>query len=397
MPFFGDSAAGGPPPAVPVSAPVPERGASEGNGGAHGGGNAGARAGGSAAGRAGAWLAAHPMPLLFLVLCAVGIRLAGLSLPFVAEEVLTRLCRDTVLALALILPITAGMGLNFALPVGAMAAQGGLLIAACAGLSGGAAVGTALAVALPLAALLGALIGMVLNRVKGREMIVSIVIGLLGSNLYQLLCLGVPGRLIAVANPSVLLSKGSGLRNSVDLEFFRHILRNVGHVTVGGVSFSVGSLVVVLLFAAAVHWLLRSRFGLHARAGADDRDRAALCGIVPDRVRLQAMVLSTVLGACGQLIYIQDLSILNVYTGHLLSDIFAAAALLAGGATLRSATVGQAVLGVLLFHTLFVVSPMAGQNTLSNAAIGEYCRSFIAYGVIALAILLNRRKEGISA
>jgi simple sugar transport system permease protein len=134
------------------------------------------------------------MPLLFLVLCAVGIRLAGLSLPFVAEEVLTRLCRDTVLALALILPITAGMGLNFALPVGAMAAQGGLLIAACAGLSGGAAVGTALAVALPLAALLGALIGTVLNRVKGREMIVSIVIGLLGSNLYQLLCLGVPGR-----------------------------------------------------------------------------------------------------------------------------------------------------------------------------------------------------------
>ncbi len=330
------------------------------------------------------------MPLLFVVLSLVGVSLAEVSFPFVAEEVLTRLSRNSVLALALVIPITAGMGLNFALPVGAMAAQVALLTATCLGLSGAKAISVVLVVALPLAAVLGGLIGQILNRVKGREMIVSIVIGVLGSNIYQLLCLGVPGRIIPVPNTAVLLSKGSGLRNSVDLDFFKHILKDAWQVSIGGVSVSLGSLCMVAIFALLVYAFSRSRFGLHARAVADDRERAALCGITPDEVRLRAMVFSTVLGACGQLIYIQDLSILNVYTGHLMTEVFASAALLAGGATLRRATVGQVFLGLILFHTLFVVSPMAGQNAFENSAIGEYCRSFIAYGVIALAIVINK-------
>ncbi len=330
------------------------------------------------------------MPFLFVALSCLGVYLANLDLPFIAEEVLTRLSRNSVLALALVIPITAGMGLNFALPVGAMAAQVALLTAACLGLAGAKAVGVVLVVTLPLAAMLGWLIGQILNRVKGREMIVSIVIGVLGSNIYQLLCLGAPGRIFSVPNTAVLLSKGSGLRNSVDLDFFKHILKDVWRISVGGVSVSLGSLLVVACFALLVYAFSRSRFGLHATAVADDRGRAALCGLVPDAVRIRAMVFSTVLGACGQLIYIQDLSILNVYTGHLMTEIFASAALLAGGATLRRATVGQVFLGLVLFHILFVVSPMAGQNAFANSAIGEYCRSFIAYGVIALAILLNK-------
>ena len=49
--------------------------------------------------------------------------------------------------------------------------------------------------------------------------------------------------------------------------------------------------------------------------------------------------------------------------------------------------------GVILFHALFVTSPMAGQNLFNNPAVGEYFRSFIAYGVIVIAIIINLKNE----
>jgi len=38
---------------------------------------------------------------------------------------------------------------------------------------------------------------------------------------------------------------------------------------------------------------------------------------------------------------------------------------------------------------LFVISPLAGQNLLGNAQIGEYFRVFVAYGVIGLSLVLH--------
>lgn len=49
---------------------------------------------------------------------------------------------------------------------------------------------------------------------------------------------------------------------------------------------------------------------------------------------------------------------------------------------IAKATNKQAILGVILFHTLFIVSPTAGKNLFNNAQIGEYFRVFVSYGVI---------------
>jgi hypothetical protein len=69
------------------------------------------------------------------------------------------------------------------------------------------------------------------------------------------------------------------------------------------------------------------------------------------------------------------------------------AALLAGGATIKKAKVRNVFIGIVLFHTLFIVSPQAGQNVFSNAALGEYFRSFVAYGTIAFALIMNIKGE----
>lgn len=91
--------------------------------------------------------------------------------------------------------------------------------------------------------------------------------------------------------------------------------------------------------------------------------------------------------------FVQNLGILNVYTGHLNIDVFSASALLVGGATLRKANIRNAFIGLFLFHTLFIVSPLAGQRLFQNAALGEYFRSFLAYGTIVFALVMNLRYE----
>ena len=53
------------------------------------------------------------------------------------------------------------------------------------------------------------------------------------------------------------------------------------------------------------------------------------------------------------------------------------------------ATVGQALLGTVLFHTLFVVSPLAGKALAGDAQIGEFFRVFVAYAVITIALVLH--------
>jgi len=73
--------------------------------------------------------------------------------------------------------------------------------------------------------------------------------------------------------------------------------------------------------------------------------------------------------------------------------MFAIAAILIGGASVSKATNKQALLGVILFHTLFIVSPTAGKNLFNNAQIGEYFRVFVAYGVICVSLALYAWKK----
>ena len=107
-----------------------------------------------------------------------------------------------------------------------------------------------------------------------------------------------------------------------------------------------------------------------------------------DRVRVIAIVISTVLAGWGQLIFVQNMGSFQTYGAHEQVGLYAGAAILVGGASIKKATNGQALLGCILFHLLFIVAPSAGKNLFGDAAIGEYFRVFISYGVIALALVM---------
>lgn len=151
--------------------------------------------------------------------------------------------------------------------------------------------------------------------------------------------------------------------------------------------------IIILLIGFAGYYISHSKLGYHMRAVGESMHTSKMLKIDVDRTRRLSIVVSTVLAALGQLMSIQNLGMVNVYTGHLSSSISSAAALLVGGATFNRANLKNAYIGLLLYHTLFIASPLAGQNLFKNAALGEYFRSFVAYGTIVFAMIVNLKNE----
>ncbi|HPI93546.1 MAG TPA: ABC transporter permease [Deltaproteobacteria bacterium] len=335
----------------------------------------------------------NAVPAVFLVLSGVALYYSDLSPAFVAGEVVTRFIRDGVMVLALVVPVTAGMGLNFAVTVGALAAQVGMVLAVDWGLQGGTGLLAITAMGLALSLVFGCIIGAVLNLVRGKEMIATMIIGFLATGLYQLVFMVGYGTFIKPTNREMMLSRGIGIRNMVDLEPFRNIMDRLWVVQAGPVEIPLFMVLVVLAFACVIAYLMNTPLGQQFKAVGEGYEKARMLGIDADAVRVKAIVLSTVLACLGHIIFTQNIGMLNVYTAHMNTDIFACAALLAGGASILRAHVGHALLGVLLFHSLFIVSPQAGQNIFANAALGEYFRTFVAYGTIAFALVMSTGKR----
>ncbi|NLM94989.1 MAG: ABC transporter permease [Firmicutes bacterium] len=331
----------------------------------------------------------NAVPVLFAVLCALGVILAEIDPLFLANEIISRLARNSFLILSLLIPVSAGLGLNFAIVIGAMAGQVAVIAVTHYKIRGLAGLLWAMTGSVPLAIVMGYLAGLVLNRAKGREMITSMILGFFVNGLYQLVFLFLVGTVIPMKNRAMMLPGGVGLRNTVDLYPIAQVLDKLWRIDLGGVRIPMATLLLAGALCAAIHYLMRTRLGQQMRAVGQDRQIAAVAGIDVDRTRIIAMILSTVLAAWGQLIFLQNISTLNTYNSHEQVGTFAIAALLVGGATARRATIWQAILGLLLFHTLFVVSPLAGQAIVGIPQIGEYFRVFVAYGVIGVALALH--------
>lgn len=396
----------------------------------------------------GDFLRANAVMVMFVVLCAVCMYFSGYTVPYVMYELFGRLSRNAFIVLALILPIVAGMGINFAVTIGAMAAQ----IAALwviewnvAGHFGSlAAFAVAMLMTVPIAAFFGFLIGKLLNKMKGQEMIGGLILGYFANGLYQLLFLFIFGNLIPLNAPGLVIKGSTGVANTIDLSTergFKYALDDLWRVDFGTglylfcglylivalVNFArkksdkaktlravVISIALVLLYQipAVSAWfsmvkvpmitfalvgllclfnnaLMKTRLGQRFRAVGQSRTVANVSGIDVDKTRIIAIVISTVLAGWGQLIFVQNMGSFQTYGAHEQVGLYAGAAILVGGASIRKATNSQAILGCVLFHLLFIVAPAAGKNLFGDAAIGEYFRVFISYGVIALALVMH--------
>jgi simple sugar transport system permease protein len=338
-------------------------------------------------------LISNLVPIVFLMFAAFAVPMSGLSIQYLLHEMITRLARDSLLVLSLIIPVLAGMGLNFGMVLGAMAGQIGLVLVVDWGLGGMPALLVAALLGTPISIGLGYFCGYILNLAKGREMVTSYIIGFFMNGAYQFLLLYCMGSIIPITNPELLLSRGYGIRNSMDLPNIRQVLDRLVSVDVFGMNIPIITFAVIAVFCLLIVWFKTTKIGQDMRAVGRNRAVANGAGIPVEKTRIMAIIISTLIACYGQIVSLQNLGTINTYNSHEQVGIFSIAALLVGGATAENASIVNVFLGVFLFHLMFVVSPMAGKNLIGDAQLGEYFRVFVSYGIIAVSLLLHAWKK----
>ena len=389
----------------------------------------------------------NAVTILFVALCGICFAYSGQTLSYLIFDLTGRLGRNAFIVLALIIPIVAGMGINFAITIGAMAAQISLLWVLEWQLEGTMGFVVAAAMTLPIAGFFGYLVGKALNRMKGQEMIGSMILGFFANGLYQLLFLFIFGNLIPMTRPGLVIKGSSGIANTLDLKpaQMMYSLDNLWKLPFGSalyvaagafavyailrfafkrasllrtatlvgsaaalcllyqipaiqncfsmVSIPMVTMLLVLLLCLFNLVIMRTRLGQQMRAVGQNSHVANAAGINVNRIRLIAIIFSTILAGWGQLIFVQNMGSLQTYGAHDQMGLYAGAAILVGGASIVRATNVQALIGCVLFHMLFVVAPPASKNLFGDANIGEYFRVFVSYGVIALALVLHELRK----
>ena len=339
------------------------------------------------------FLGNNTVPIMFILICAYCIPTSGFSASYLLNEIMTRLGRNAFLILSLPIPIMAGMGLNFGMTLGAMAGQIGLIFVADWQIWGIPGLILAAIISIPISVLLGVFIGKVLNKAKGREMITSYFIAYVMTGVYQLVVLYMMGSIIPIKHSSIKLPRGYGIRNTVSLLNMRQSLDNLIPVSIGGVKIPVFTLILIALACLFIVWFRKTKLGQDMRAVGQDMEVAKDAGINVDRTRIIAMVISTIFAGFGMIIYLQNVGNFPTYTAHSQIGMFCIAALLVGGASVEKASIGNVFLGVILFHTMFIVAPKTGAAITGDSMIGEYFRVFVSYLVITIALVAYEAKK----
>ena len=335
----------------------------------------------------------NSVPIMFILICAVCIPLSGFSPSYLLNEIVTRMGRNTFLILCLIIPIIAGLGLNFAMTLGAMAGEIALILVSDWQIWGIPGVVLAMIISIPISILLGLLCGKILNRAKGREMITSYFISFFMNGVYQLVVLYMMGPIIPIVHDSIKLPRGYGIRNTVSLLNMRQAVDNLLAINIGGVKIPVLTFLFIAALCLFLIWFRRTKLGQDMRAVGQNMDVARDAGINVDRTRIVSVLISTVVAGFGMILYLQNMGNISTYSSHSQIGMFSIAALLVGGASVEKASIGNAFLGVTLFHLMFIVAPSAGAQVTGDSMTGEYFRVFVSYGVIAIALVMYEAKK----
>lgn len=335
----------------------------------------------------------NSVPLMFVIICAICIPISGFSPSYLINEIVTRVGRNTFLILCLLIPIIAGMGLNFGMTLGAMAGEIGLILVSDWQIWGIPGMILAMIISIPISVLLGTFCGKILNMAKGREMVTSYIISYFINGVYQLVVLYMMGKIIPIKHFSIKLPRGYGIRNTVSLLNMRQHLDNLLAINIKGVKIPVLTFIIIALLCVFITCFKKTKLGQDMRAVGQDMQVAKDAGINVERTRIISIVMSTVMAGFGMIIYLQNMGNISTYSSHSQIGMFCIAALLVGGASVDKASIGNVFLGVTLFHLMFIVAPAAGAHITGDSMIGEYFRVFVSYGVITVALTMYETKK----
>ena len=161
--------------------------------------------------------------ILFASFTLAGFILASdaISINYFLNELIDRVFRNFFLVLSLIIPVIAGLGLNFGIVIGAMAGQMAIIFVRYHNMGGLGGLMLCFLLSFPLALLFGWLTGKLYNRTRGQEMIASLIVGYFANGIYYFIFLFFVGGIIPVAKEhTMIIFNGIGVRGSVDLGLY---------------------------------------------------------------------------------------------------------------------------------------------------------------------------------
>lgn len=320
---------------------------------------------------------------LFLLALFLAAPLVGVSVVSSITNVVTRFGMNGIMVLALVPMIQSGCGLNFGLPLGVLAGLLGATISIETGLVGIGGFGFAILVALAFAALFGYGYGKLLNRVKGDEMMIATYVGFSSVMLMSMAWLVLPYK-----SPTMIWGfAGEGLRTTISVEnFWYRILSDFLAIPIGPeFVFPTGMVLAFAACAALVWFFFHLKTGTAMTAVGSNPIYARASGINVDRMRLISVVLSTMLGAVGILVYQQSFGFIQLYDGPFSMAFPAVAAILIGGASINKATMLNVFLGTFLFQGILTMTPSV-INSMIKADLSEVIRVLISNGMILYAL-----------
>jgi simple sugar transport system permease protein len=180
---------------------------------------------------------------------------------------------------------------------------------------------------------------------------------------------------------------GKGLRTTITVEgFYRHYLNDLLALRIGDTFVFPTGMLLFDGFCAFLMWLfLRTKTGTAMTAVGSNPDYARASGISADRMRTISVILSTVLGAAGIIVYQQSYGFIQLYTAPLSMPFAAVAAILIGGASINKASMVNVLVGAFLFQGLLTMTPSV-INSAVQTDISEVVRIIVSNGIIIYAL-----------
>ncbi len=331
--------------------------------------------------------------ILFLIVMMGLAKYLDISLSWILGDALVRLVMNGVLVLSLVPMLRTGVGINFGLPVGVTAGLLGLCIAINFRFTGLTGLWAAMLFSLPFAGVLGWAYGALLNRVRGREEITATFVGFSFIPLMNFFWATAP-----FSNPAMCWPiGGKGLRPVIGLRaYFEKALNHTWEVNMAGVRLPLGMLAFFALLCVLTALFFRTTTGRAMTAVGENEAFARASGVRIPRIRVIAVILSTLLAALGICVYAQSYGFVELYDAPLMMAFPAASAILVGGSRGRHTNLIHVATGTFLFQTTYLISgPIA--NEMMVPEVAEIFRLMITNGIILYALIHEGGKHRVQA
>ncbi|MET0017053.1 ABC transporter permease [Oscillibacter sp.] len=321
--------------------------------------------------------------IAFIFVILIGAMLEGQDMAALISDSLVRVGQNMILALAMLPAILVGAGLNMGLAIGIVCGLLAGLLSIQWGLMSWSGILMACLLALVFGSIVGVGYGKLLNLVRGSEMLIG---NYLGSSVVYLMCMfwfAAP-----FTNPTIIWPMGgTGVRTTVPVsEYYEKVFNRFLAFKIGGVTIPTGLFLFVFLMCFLVYLFTKSKSGITLRVVGNNPSYAAMFGVNVNRARLIGIALSTALGSLGIVVYAQSYGFYQTYEGPLTMAFTPMAAILLGGATMRSVKIRHVIIGTFLIQTLLTTALPVSNQLFPESNLSEVFRIIISNGIILYAL-----------